>query len=183
MPETIAEKTIIRAQRGDKRALAYLYDHFYEALYRFFYYRTGDQQVAEDLTSEVFIKMMRALPGYKIQQTPFRAWLFKIARFHAIDFYRSNHRQKETTLDDQLDQGTEPLEHVVERQLSIEKLHTALEDLPDDQRDVLIFRFLLGMPIAETAATMHRSEDSIKGLQRRGLTAIRDLIVQLELPQ
>jgi RNA polymerase sigma-70 factor (ECF subfamily) len=183
MPEQVAEQTIIRAQNGDKRALSTLYDHFYEAVYRFFYYRTGNQQTAEDLTSEVFIKMMKALPGYKIQQAPFRAWLFKIARFHAIDHYRSNHKNIEAPLDERPDQSSEPLENQIDRQLTLEKLRTALKQLPPDQRDVLIFRFLLGMPISETAATMHRSEDSVKGLQRRGLFAIRDIFVHLEFPQ
>lgn len=183
MPDQIAEKTIIRAQKGDQRALAFLYDHFYEAVFRFFYYRTGSTATAEDLTSEVFIKMLKALPQYQIRQTPFRAWLFKIARFHAIDYYRSNNTRQEVALQAGPEHSTEPLEAVVDRNLSIDRLRKALEQLPDDQRDVLILRFLLGMPIAETAATLHRSEDSIKGLQRRGLFAIRDIYAQLEFSQ
>jgi RNA polymerase sigma-70 factor (ECF subfamily) len=136
--------------------------------------------VAEDLTSEVFIRMLKALPDYQVQKTPFQAWLFQIARFLAIDHFRANHRHKVEPLEDNLATDDIPLDRIIDDRLAVDRLQKALAALPEDQRDVLVFRFLLNMPIGEVAEAMHRSPNAIKGLQRRGLRALRSMYEQME---
>ena len=77
-----------RAQRGNREALGALYTDHHQKIYRYLYYRTGDPQTAEDLTADVFLKMVQALPGYQVGSIPFQAWLYQIARNLAIDHYR-----------------------------------------------------------------------------------------------
>ena len=172
---------IKKAQRGDPIVLGELFERYHRGIFRYLYYRVGDAHVAEDLTSEVFLRVLAALPGYRPQGASLQAWIFQIARNLSIDHYRrSNHRQ-EMELGEHIPvQSPDPLK-LVEQGLTAEKLYQALTLLPDSQRDVLILRFINGMPIGDVAQTLDKSEDAIKGLQRRALTALRDRLTEWEV--
>ncbi|MFN2197296.1 MAG: RNA polymerase sigma factor, partial [Anaerolineales bacterium] len=107
-------------------------------------------------------------------------WIFQIARHALVDYYRKNNRRKTVALNDQILMDSVPLEHTIERALTIDQLKSALLGLPEDQREALILRFILGFSISEAADTMRRSEDSIKGLQRRALQTLRVSLAHLE---
>jgi RNA polymerase sigma-70 factor, ECF subfamily len=172
---------IKRAQEGDLETIGRLYETYHLNVYRFLYYRVGDQAAAEDLTSEVFIRMLRFISGFKPPSASFQAWLFQIARNLAIDHHRRQKLRDYLPLEDHLASRGENLDRTVERSLTSESLQTALTKLNDEQRDVIIMRFIAGMPIAEVAKALHKSENSIKGLQRRGLTALREILIDMEI--
>ena len=181
MLEVLNEDLIRRAQEGEPVVIGAIYESYQPGIFRYLYYRIGNQQTAEDLTSEVFLRMIEKLPNYIGRNLTFQAWLFQIARNLSIDHYRRMSVRKDVQLEENLSGGgDEPLELIAE-ELTSEKLYRALVKLPETQRDVIVMRFVVGMPIGEVAQTLHKSKDSIKGLQRRALQALRDILVEWEV--
>ena len=168
---------VSRAQNGDAEAVSLLYLNNYQSIYRFLYYRVGDTKTAEDLTSEVFIKMIQSLPKYRRQNVPFTAWLFQISRNLAIDLHRrQDARLVDSELHENILESGPTLDEILEGKLTSKTLLTALKHLTDDQRDVLILRFIDGLSLGEVARVLHKSEDAIKGLQHRALACLKDLL-------
>ncbi len=180
MDDTIPYHLIARARRGNAEATSALYSRYYQCIYRYFYYRCGDPQTAEDLTAEVFLKMVEAIPYYRIETTPFHAWLFQIARNLAIDHYRRTSAHPVSAIHEDMDLSGPDVERTLETNLTCQGLAAALSRIDETQRDVLLMRFIEGMPIAEAARVLHKTEDAIKALQRRGLTALRQLLIGQE---
>jgi RNA polymerase sigma-70 factor (ECF subfamily) len=158
-----------------------LFDRYHEGIYRYLYYRTGNQAAAEDLTSEVFLRMIRALSNYQPQNTGHRAWLFQIARNLSIDYFRKHRVRQDVQLEERMQAVNEDPVETIETELTADKLRKALTQLPENQRDVIVMRFVSGMPVAEVAQALHKSEDSIKSLQRRALQALRDILAEWEV--
>lgn len=181
MTELISGKLITSAQRGSLEAVSALYGTFHQGIYRYLYYRTSDFQTAEDLTSEVFLRMVQSLPLYRSDASLFQAWLFQIARNLAIDHYRRNSTHPTLPLDEELDSDSLDLDQNIDFKFTCEELAQAMAKINDPQRDVLLLRFIEGMPIAETARVLHKSEDAIKALQRRGLAALHVLLARQEV--
>jgi len=179
--EVLNPDLIQRAQQGEPDVVGALYERYQRGIFRFLYYRVGDQQTAEDLTSEVFLRMIEKISNYSDRKLSFQSWLFQIARNLSIDHYRKMNVQKNVQLEDDFaEQRDGPLE-LIAHELTSEKLYRALVKLPENQRDVIVMRFIVGMPIGEVAQTLHKSNDSIKGLQRRALLALRDILVEWEV--
>jgi RNA polymerase sigma-70 factor, ECF subfamily len=170
------EGLIRRAQTGDLTAIGELYDAHREGVFRYLYYQVGDVHAAEDLTAEVFENMIRALPRYQQQGVPFAAWLYRIARNSAVDHFRKANMGKVTDLDENVVAGGSSPEAAAEQLLTSSRLAEALQKLNKNQRDVIILRFVIEMPIAEVARVLGKREDAIKGLQRRGLMALRGIL-------
>jgi RNA polymerase sigma-70 factor, ECF subfamily len=181
MADTIPRNLIVRAQRGSREAHATLYDRYHESIYRYFYYRFGDPYIAEDLTADVFLKMVQAISGYRIEATPFQAWLFQIARNRAIDHYRRTSSHPAGEIRENLASDAPDLDYTIDIRLTSSRLAKALAGLEDSQKDVILLRFIEGMPIAETALVLNKSIDAIKGLQRRGLITLRQMLNILEV--
>jgi RNA polymerase sigma-70 factor (ECF subfamily) len=171
---------IVRAQQGNSDAAGQLYQRHYKSIFRYLAYRTGDTRAAEDLTADVFLKMVQALPNYRASGAAFRTWLFQIARNLSIDHFRRNHNHPQEAIQDGIPADDGHPEDLAEQRLTSRELSTALSVLSEEQRDVVLMRFVEGMPIAEVAAALHKSEDSIKGLQRRALLALRELLEPME---
>src|SRR5512138_2795643 len=166
-----------QAQAGDRAALGELYDQHWPSVFRYLYYRVGDRQAAEDLAAEVFARMLEALPRYRPTAVPFKAWLFQIARNLAIDHFRKGGGRVAVSLDPEMENPMEEDPYSrVERSLTNARLQSALSTLNPDQRDVIILRIIGEMPIGEVAQALGKSEDAVKGLQRRGLIALRDTL-------
>ena len=174
-------QTLQRAQQGDNAAIAELYDQYQVIVYRYLYYRTCDAQAAEDLTSELFLRMIRSLADYRPSSGSFQAWIFQIARNLAIDHYRRNSTHPNTFLEENLVTGEATASGSVERNLNAITLRQALTQINEDQRDVIVLRFVAGMPIAEVAQALQKSQDAIKALQRRGLVTLRKLLTDWEI--
>ncbi|MCL4560286.1 MAG: sigma-70 family RNA polymerase sigma factor [Chloroflexi bacterium] len=172
---------IERAFNGDRDAFGELYQSYLEQIYRYVYYRIGDQYEAEDLTETVFIKAWEAIPHTEKKGLKFKAWIYRIARNGVVDRYRT-HRQN-VSLDE-----TNPLsdndanpEAVYQNNETIRDLIRHVRRLDQDFQDVILYRFILGLSHAETAEIMNRSEIYVRVLQYRALKKLRELMVK-EMP-
>ncbi|HEX7976747.1 MAG TPA: sigma-70 family RNA polymerase sigma factor [Anaerolineales bacterium] len=177
----INTELINRAQKGDLTVISALYEQYHLSIFRYLYYRVGDRQAAEDLTSEVFLRMLRYLAGFHPPSATFQAWLFQIARNLATDYFRQAGPRNPVQLEENVISGSDDPVTTVEHSLTREGLRKALNRLTDEQRDVILLRFVAGMPIAEAAQSLNKSEDAIKGLQRRALQALREILVDWEV--
>ena len=166
------------ARGGDSEAFGQLYDHYQGSVYRFVYYRTRSQTLAEDLTSETFLRALRNMSGFRWQGKDFGAWLMTIARNLCTDHFKAGRTRLEQTTEDMgvHDDATEGLENAVMAGLTNELLLDGLRQLSDEQRDCLIMRFLQGLSIAETAEVLGRSEGAVKQLQLRGVRNLAKLL-------
>jgi len=166
------------ARRGDSEAFGQLYDHYQGSVYRFVYYRTRSQTLAEDLTSETFLRALRNMSGFRWQGKDFGAWLMTIARNLCTDHFKAGRTRLEQTTEDMgvHDDATEGPEDAVMAGLTNELLLDGLRQLSDEQRDCLIMRFLQGLSIAETAEVLGRSEGAVKQLQLRGVRNLAKLL-------
>jgi RNA polymerase sigma-70 factor (ECF subfamily) len=166
------------ARSGDKEAFGLLYDHYHGSVYRFLYYRTRSATLAEDLCSETFFRALRSMNGFRWQGKDFGAWLMTIARNLCTDHFKAGRTRLELTTEDMSlhDDATEGPESAVLASLTNEILLEALADLPTEQRECLIMRFLQGMSIAETAQALERSDGAVKQLQLRGVRNLAKLL-------
>jgi RNA polymerase sigma-70 factor (ECF subfamily) len=166
------------ARGGDTEAFGLLYDHYQASVYRFLFYRTRSTTLAEDLTSETFFRALRSMTSFRWQGKDFGAWLMTIARNLATDHFKAGRTRLELATEDMgaHDDATEGPEATVLAGLTNELLLSALKELPDEQRDCLIMRFLQGMSIAETAAVLGRSDGAVKQLQLRGVRNLAKLM-------
>jgi RNA polymerase sigma-70 factor (ECF subfamily) len=166
------------ARGGDSDAFGMLYDHYQPSVYRFLFYRTRSSTLAEDLTSETFFRALRNMQSFRWQGKDFGAWLMTIARNLATDHFKAGRTRLELATEDMglHDDATEGPEHSVLASLTNEILLQALTELPSEQKDCLVMRFLQGMSIAETAAVLGRSEGAVKQLQLRGVRNLAKLM-------
>jgi RNA polymerase sigma-70 factor, ECF subfamily len=172
---------IVRAQSGSPEATGALYLRYNQSIYRYLYYHTSDLKTAEDLTSDVFLKMVQFLPSYRVENSAFQAWLFQIAHNIVIDHYRRTKTHPVVEIDENMESRDPDLDHKVDYYFNSLEMSRALSSLPSAQREVLLLRFIEEMPIAEAARILHKSQDSIKALQRRGLTALRNVFTSREV--
>ncbi len=159
------------ARSGDKEAFGQLYDHYHVSVYRFIYYRVGSASLAEDITSETFFRALRSMGSFRWQGKDFGAWLMTIARNLTADHFKAGRTRLEQSTEDMqtLDTTADGPEREVLASLTNEALLAALGDLPAEQRECLVMRFLQGLSIAETAEILGRSSGAVKQLQLRGV--------------
>lgn len=162
-----------RAQTGSQHAVTTLYHRHRDAIYRFVYTRVGNRPQAEDLTAEIFTRMLEDLDQYDAQKGAFHQWLYGIARHVLADFWRRYYRVEKVTLKDFLDldvandSPTNPWMKEWAQEL--------LAALPHKYRRVLELRILQGHSVAETAQVMGISENYVKVLQHRALKKAAEL--------
>lgn len=169
---------IKKAQQGEPSAVGVLFDSHQEAIYRFVWIRVRDHHVAEDLTGEVFMRMVAELPRYENRSLPFRAWLYRIAYNLIVDTYRADKRYASVPLEQAGDviHPTAHLDEMTEQRLTTERVQQALDVLDPAQREVVELRFLAGLSLKEAAATLNKTVSAVKALQHRGLHALRLLL-------
>lgn len=158
-------------QRENLPAAEELYLQHHEHIFRFIWSRVHDAPLAEDLTGEVFTRMVANLPNYHDRSLPFRAWLYQIARNLIID-----HHRKESSaqiLNDLTQPGDASPEEKVETALTLERVQRSLENMDPAQREVVELRFLAELSLEEVAAVMDKSVAAVKALQHRGLASLR----------
>jgi RNA polymerase sigma-70 factor (ECF subfamily) len=177
LDEAVASRLIALvelARGGDPEAFGQLYDHYHVSVYRFVYYRVGAVALAEDLTSETFFRALRSMGSFRWQGKDFGAWLMTIARNLTTDHFKAGRTRLEYTQEDMTphDEATEGPESSVLASLTNQTLLAALTELPHEQQECLIMRFLQGLSIAETAKVLGRSDGAVKQLQLR---AVRNL--------
>jgi len=167
-----------RAKEFDPAALEAIYDRYSPRIYNYIYRRLGDAALSEDLTAQVFLRMLEAIQGAKAWKTSFSGWLYRIAHNLVVDHFRRCSRTARISLEDApplLAADGDPVE-VADQRLASERLLLAIRQLTDDQAQVVILRFLEGLSIAEVASVMGRSEGAVKALQYRAVIALRHLL-------
>ena len=178
-PQDIAR----RAAQRDTAAFAALYDEHLNTVYRFVFFKVGDPSLAEDLTAEVFSKVWENIDRFEWRDLPFQHWLLRVARNVVVDHWRA-HRRFPASLDGLYELPSDSLspEDVVARDGEVERVTQALKRLPDDQRDVLILRFIEGYSHADTAQVLKKSVVAVRQIQVRALRALRDVMREGETP-
>ncbi len=163
-----------RATQADPAALSALYDQYVGKIYAYIYHRTGQVELAEDLTGQVFMRMLEAVRSGRPWRTSFSGWLYRIAHNLVIDHYRRRGRASFVELEDANPVSTdvEPF-NAIQARLDSERLQAALNRLTEEQAEVITLRFLQGLSIAEVAQIMNKTEGAIKALQYRAVLALR----------
>ena len=165
------------AQAGDAESFGQLYDRYVDLVHRYVYYRVGSQALAEDLTSETFLRALRRITSYTSQGVDIGAWFITIARNLVADHYKSGRYRLEVqvqevrddrTLDGPEDQVLDSLDHRV--------LLDAVTKLGAEQQECISLRFLQGLSVSETAVIMGKNEGAIKALQYRAVRTLSRLL-------
>jgi len=160
-----------RARLGDEDALRLLYLLYADNVFGYVLAIVHDEHDAEDITSEVFARLPRALTRYRVSGTPFVAWLLRVARNAALDHRRA---QRSVPLAE-VPAASEAQVHAHER---LDDLRAALEALPADQRQVLMLRLIAGLTPGEVAERLGRSVDAVHALQHRARRRLREELTQ-----
>jgi RNA polymerase sigma-70 factor (ECF subfamily) len=176
-----SSRIIDLARQGDATSIGQIFEKYHQGIFQYLYYHTGDQPSAEDLTSEVFIRMLKGLPHYQFQKDSFQGWLYSIARNIAIDHSRKVKSHPPVPLSETMRSRIDDPENEVEGKLTSQILRSALEKLNPDQRDVIILRIVVGLTIEETARALKKSVDAVKGLQRRALVGLKQVLLNWKI--
>jgi RNA polymerase sigma-70 factor, ECF subfamily len=175
---------IARAQEGDEQAVSQLYRHYAPAIYGYIASRVGDPAVADDLTSEVFLRALEGLPQFEYRGIPISAWLYRMAHDRMVDHFRQQARRPDMPLEDErlaTDELYPPqvgIDQEVETHLRMELLGEAVKRLTAEQHQVILLRFVAGFKLHEIAYVMDKSTEAIKMLQLRALTRLRQWVTR-----
>jgi RNA polymerase sigma-70 factor (ECF subfamily) len=164
-----------QVRRFDPDALRALHNRLYEPVQRYVHFKVSDPQVSEDLTSEVFLRVLEALKRGKMWKTTPDAWIFGIARNVVADHYRNASRRSEVALDERL--ATPDEENPTQRIIVADQhqeLIQAMTTLTQEQRDVVLLRFMEGLSINDVAEALDKTPGAVKGLQHRALRALSE---------
>lgn len=161
---------IDNAKKDDTDSLTKLCEYVYARIYSYIFYRVNHREDAEDLTSEVILKMVKAL---RRQKGNFHAWVYKIAANTVIDFYRKRAKRSAVSLSDFPGEIPDKSLPISEQVMTQEKLKDALNNITDEQKHVILLRFIEGYNNEETAKIMGKSVGAIKVMQFRALKALR----------
>jgi len=167
-------RAVVAAKAGDMEAIRFLYVRYKDNVYGYVLSIVREQHEAEDCTQQVFMKLISAIHKYEPRTVPFTAWILRVARNIAIDHLRQRRAL--------------PCEEVFEATHQTDEssrecrwgLEVALEALPEEQRDVVMLRHLVGLSPGEIATRMGRTESSIHGLHHRGRLTLRRELAQLD---
>ncbi len=173
--DPVADELVLvrRSQGGDQDAFARLYDAYIERIYRYVYFRVADEQLAEDITSQVFLKVWEKLDTYRVDSSPFIAWLYRIAHNAVIDHYRTkkvsipleNVSPAEISHEDGIDEK-------LDLQIESQQLRDALKELTEEQQQVLILKFISQLSTTEIAQQLGKQPGAIRALQMRALQGL-----------
>ena len=170
----LVARAVARAKEGDSAALHFIYVRYGEDVRRYVKSIVRDHHETEDVSQGVFLKVVSGIRTYEPRGVPFAAWLLRIARNAALDSVRAKRalpRAEVRAIDEGRDQVA--FEHR-------ESLKTALAELPHEQREVVLLRYVAGMPPREIADLLQKTHSSIHGLQHRGRAALKAALEELD---
>lgn len=169
----LTREAIARAQAGDAEGIHFLFVHYADGVHRYVTSLVRDHHEAEDITQNVFAKLMTAIDRYEEREVPFEAWILRVARNAALDHLRSR-RAIPTEEVRVTDTGRSQI-----RMDRAQALRDALEGLPSDQREVLILRHIAGFSPPEIADALDKTESAVHGLHHRGRKTLQANLLEL----
>lgn len=176
-PQQVDEKALVqRASQGDKQALGELYELYVDDIYRYMLYRTSNNQVAEDLTSEVFASVITSIENYEDRGLPFGAWLFSIARARLVDHWRKTKPRDRQTITFSKDVEEFLIGSSPEERFRYQALLDSLNYLTEAERDVILLRFAVGLSNPEIADVVPRNSNAVKSMIYRALKKLRRVL-------
>ena len=174
-PDFNVDPLVEASQDGDKEAFAKLYDHFFDPIYRYVYFRVAPAEV-DDLVEIIFIKAWVNLPKYEKRDVKFSAWLFKIAHNAVIDHHRS-HRplfEVKEEIEDESEQAAPKV--LTEKNILSKTIRDAVDQLKEPYRQVITLKFLLGLSNPEIAEVMNEREGNVRVMQFRALKELKNIL-------
>ncbi len=165
-----------RARSFDAEALAEIYDRYAEPIYRYLYRTVGDAARAEDLTSEVFCKLLQVLDTPRAPRDKLQGWLYRVAHNQAMDWFRQQGKGPTLPLNEELVAGMDLPHDILERREAQQRLRTAISQLTTDQQRVILLRFGEGLKVSDVSDLMGKSQGAIKILQHRAIKRLRKLL-------
>jgi RNA polymerase sigma-70 factor, ECF subfamily len=178
-PEEGGAWTLVKAaQEGDMVAFGDLFDRYYDVVFRYVLFRTGDRTLAEDLTQETFVRALRRIASVSYQGRDIGAWFVTIARNLIFDHVKSSRYRLEQTTSEmiELSPSTGGPEQQVLDLATNDELLRCVRKLNPDQQECIHLRFLQGLSVAETAEIMDRNEGAVKALQHRAVRRLAQLL-------
>jgi RNA polymerase sigma-70 factor (ECF subfamily) len=166
-------RLVRQAQAGEEAAFVALYQQNQPSVYTYIYYRVGERMTAEDLTAEVFVRLVGKINRFKPGKRPILAWLYTIAGNLVADHYRRKGRATWLPLSEEVRSNGHSPSQMVQTAQEHNRLAAAMEQLTEEQRQVVLLRFVERRSIAETAAILGKTEGAVKALQHRALAALR----------
>jgi RNA polymerase sigma-70 factor (ECF subfamily) len=171
-PDPVVARAVARAKEGDREAVRFLYLRYADNVYGYVRSIVRDDYEAEDVTQHVFAKLMTVIGKYEQRGVPFSAWILRLSHNVAIDHMRKRRPVLAAEVygaDERVPEGNEDRSR---------ELRNALADLPEEQRDVIVLRHVVGLSPTEIAGRMGKTEPSVHGLHHRGRTALRTALVE-----
>ena len=172
LPRAYEDRLIERA-KGDAEAFGELYDHYFGQIYRFVYSRLRSQDAAEDVTSEVLFKALRAIHRYKPSGHPFSAWLYQISVNAIADHYRGKRPESELDTAAGVAARQLPVDEAVAQRDEAARVWAAIDGLPSAQRTALTLKLGEDLKLAQIGEIMDKSEGAVKLLIHRGMIGVR----------
>ena len=171
LSETQSELNSLRSL--DPQAIGAIYDRYFQDVYRFVLYKLNNENLAEDITSDVFVRLLEAVKKKRGPKKNIKAWLFSTASHIITDHLRRHYRRPTTEMpEDLIDRSDSPSQEFDQNHQN-NLTREALQHLTPDQQTVLTLRFGQGYSLEETAAVMKKKSNAIKALQFRALAALR----------
>ena len=167
------------AQEGDTSSFGELYERFFDQIYRYVSFKTGSPSEAEDITGEVFVRMLESIHKFKWQGHPFSSWLFRIAHNLVVDHFRRNGKRNVVSLDNatiNVEAVAVDVDNHIDTEMSMDEVRKAMVGLTGLQKEVISLRFAAGLSVAETAEAVGKKENAVKALQHAGLKKLRRLL-------
>jgi RNA polymerase sigma-70 factor (ECF subfamily) len=161
-----------RARTLDPDALAEIHNTYYVPIFRYVAFRVGDRDLAEDLTSDIFTRLLSALRDRTAPRNTLRGWLYGVAARVVSDHFRRLYRHQQLALSESMASGEAGPAETVEAVLTREALKQAMTELTEEQQNVIALRFGFDMPIQDVAQTLGKSEGAVKQLQARAIAAL-----------
>jgi len=169
-----------RAREYDPEALGEIYDGYSEKIYHYIYRYLGEARLAEDLTAQVFLKLLEAIKASKGPRTHLSAWLYRVAHNLVVDHFRRRPREESLPLEEELVAAPEDVTVVVEKKLAQQQLRAAISHLTVDQQQVIVLKFVEGLSNAEVGQVLGKTEGAVKSLQHRALAALQRIMEREE---
>ena len=172
------ERAVVEAaQRGNQQALSDLYEYYFPKVYRYVNARLATSEDAEDVTTEVFLRIIDNVGSFTFRGLPFGAWVFRIARNEVVSFVRRQKVRGVTAeLNESIADASADHVHEIETQFTIAVVREATERLPEAQRQVISLRFGAGLSVAETAQALNKTENNVKVLQHKAIAKLQTLV-------